>query len=65
MTTGWLSNDPKIAALLRAADVEYDAAVAAAAGQKLGPEIAAIREAKARRLGKYDLARDMLDGSDQ
>lgn len=56
---GWLTNSPKAAKLLRAADREYDEAVARAAGQKLAAKIAAIREAKARRLAKYEIVREL------
>jgi len=55
----WLTNSPKVAAVLRRADREYDQAVARAGLQKLNAKIAAIREAKARRLAMYDMAREL------
>ncbi len=55
----WLTNDPKVAAILRKADREYEQAVARAGLQKLAAKVAAIREAKARRLAMYDFAREL------
>ena len=54
----WLTNDPQVAAQLRAADDAFAAARQAASKLPLAEKITALREAKKARVAAYNSAWD-------
>ena len=63
MTPAWITNCPRAAAKLNAADEAYDKAKLAAAFLPLSDKIVALREAKAERVKAYGRAIEKESGA--
>lgn len=56
MTNGWISNNPKASALLRAADAAYERAKGNASNLPLAEKVVALAAAKQIREAAYTVA---------